>query len=180
MISAATRMADAIRCLDRGMAAVETLLVAACMLGGAAMSFALVAARYIFGVALSGFEELSVYLIVWMTFVGMVVADRRGQHIAIDVVHYLVGPSTRALLRRAVDGLKGLVGLMLAWLALEEVQFSHMLGETAVSALETPVWIVMAVMPATFLIVGLRNLARAVIPAARVPDADSAPSRSVE
>lgn len=120
--------------------------------------------RYVLGVSMSEFEELSVYLIIWMTFVGMVVADRCRTHITIDILHHLTPPTVRVWLDRFTHMATACVGLALAWLSFDATRFSFDIGERAVSTLETPIWLVMAIMPPTFLLLGLRNLRRALAP----------------
>lgn len=146
--------------LDRGLAAVEAAIVGLCLITGAILNFLLVVGRYVLNLSLSSFEEISVYLILWMTFVGLVAADRGRQHIRIDILHHVVTDSWRLWLDRFSDLAKAAVGLTLAWLSLDEVLFSFAIGEQAVTALETPIWLVMAIMPPAFLLFGLRNLVR--------------------
>jgi len=153
--------------LDRGLAAVEASLVGLCLIGGAALNFAVIAARYLFNLSLSGFEEISVYFLIWMTFVGMVVADRGRQHITIDIVQHIAPEAALPWLERISDFAKALISLTLAWLSYDAARFSFVIDERAVTALETPIWIVMAVMAPAFFLLGLRNLARALATAPR-------------
>jgi len=146
--------------LDRGVAAIEAAIVGLCLITGAVLNFLLVVGRYLLDLSLSSFEEISVYLILWMTFVGLIAADRGHQHIRIDILHHVATETWRSWLERFNDFAKASIGLTLAWLSLEEVLFSYAIGERAVTALETPIWLVMAVMPPAFLLFGLRNLVR--------------------
>lgn len=156
--------------LDRGSAAVEDALVGLCLVAGAVLNFLLVVGRYVLNLSLSSFEEISVYFILWMTFVGLTVADRGRRHIRIDILHHVITDSWRLRLERFGDLTKAVVGLVLAWLSLEEILFSFSIGERAVTALETPIWLVMLIMPPAFLLFGVRNLVRAFAPAPGLPE----------
>ena len=50
------------------------------------LTFAQVVSRYVFNNSLTWTEELSRYLFVWMSWVGVSLAAKEGQHICIDAV----------------------------------------------------------------------------------------------
>lgn len=68
--------------IDRGIA----VLMAVCLGGMTVIIFAQVVFRYILKSPLSWSEELSRYLFVWVSFIGSVVAARRGQHIGVELL----------------------------------------------------------------------------------------------
>ena len=84
------------RVIDRGCAAVEGLL-AALMVAMVAMVLGNVVLRYAFGTGIAVSEELSRLGLVWITFVGAVVAWWRGQHLGVDTVVVLLPPGGRWL-----------------------------------------------------------------------------------
>ena len=51
----------------------------------AGLTLLTIVGRNFLGIGFGGLEELSVYLLIWMVFIGMAQADRLGAHIAIDV-----------------------------------------------------------------------------------------------
>ena len=144
--------------MERLLARIETLMLAL----AAGLTLLTIVGRNFLGIGFGGLEELSVYLLIWMVFTGMAQADRLGAHIAIDVAPHLLGPGPSRMLARLVDGLQGALALVLAWVALDATMFSWMLDEVSVQSLQAPIWIVMAVMPPAFFVVGARSLARAV------------------
>ena len=148
--------------MERLLARIETLMLALTLALAAGLTLLTIVGRNFLGIGFGGLEELSVYLLIWMVFTGMAQADRLGAHIAIDVAPHLLGPGPSRMLARLVDGLQGALALVLAWIALDATMFSWMLGEISVQSLQAPIWIVMAVMPPAFLVVGVRSLARTV------------------
>ena len=64
-----------------------------------ALVFGNVVARYIFNLSFIWAEELSQYLMVWVTFLGAGLAFTQGRHVAMDLVHDLLPAAPRAALR---------------------------------------------------------------------------------
>jgi TRAP-type C4-dicarboxylate transport system permease small subunit len=148
--------------IDRAVARVDTLLVGACLMAAVALNVALVVGRLAFNYSANAMEELSVYAVIWMVFLGMLVADRQGTHINIDLLYHFVPARPRLLLRRIANALQAVVCLTLAVLTLKTVVFTWRIGEVSLSTLQAPVWLLMAVMPPCFLVLALRGFARAV------------------
>jgi len=161
--------------LDRAIARVDLMMVGACLIAAVLLNVGLVLSRLLFSYSANSTEELSVYAIIWMVFLGMVVSDRMGHHIEVDILHHLVSLRSRVLLRRVADALQAVACLVLAVLTLRTVMFTYRIGEVSLSTLQAPVWLLMAVMPPCFLVLALRGLARAIDPSLRA-DPDSAPA----
>ena len=147
--------------VDRAVARVDTLLAGACLLAAVMLNVALVVGRFAFNYSANAMEELSVYAVIWMVFLGMLVSDRHGSHINIDLLYHFVPPGAKRLLRRIANALQGLVCLALAGLTLKTVVFTWRIGEVSLSTLQAPVWLLMAVMPPCFLVLAIRGLGRA-------------------
>lgn len=88
--------------------AIEALLALA-FIAAVLMNFANVVGRYLFGVTFGWADEVQVFIMVWMAFLGAVVASWRGAHLRMDMLLRLV-PSP---LRRTVCALE-LVVLVVA------------------------------------------------------------------
>src|SRR5215217_5315414 len=66
------------------------LLLASLVALTIAVTFLQVLFRYVLGSSLTWSEELSRYVFVWIIFIGVSVATRRGEHILVDVFHRLI------------------------------------------------------------------------------------------
>ncbi len=83
--------------LDRVARIVELVLAVAFILA-VALNFTNVVGRYVFGVALLGSDEVQVFVMVAMTFLGAAVVTRRNQHLRMDVlVRFMPEPVQLAL-----------------------------------------------------------------------------------
>ncbi len=153
-------MRETLRRIDQAIARTETWLVALLLGASVLLNFALVVSRYGFSYSVNELEEISVYLAIWLVFVGAVACDRNYQHIALDIVSHMLTVRRRILLRRFADGLQSVLCLYLAWLTLKTELFTFQLGEVSLSSLRAPVWFLMAIMPPAFLVLGLRALGR--------------------
>lgn len=67
------------------------------------VSFLQVVSRYVFNKPLSWSEELSRYLLVWLTFLGSWEAFRRREHIAADLITRSLSEEQRCLVDRIVE-----------------------------------------------------------------------------
>lgn len=156
------RTRAAVVSLDRGLAFAELTLIATFITLAAVLNFAPVVARYVLNLSASKLEEISVYLVVWVIFIGAAHADRIGQHISLDLVYSVISDRWRKRLWRVADFLLALTAFVLAYRSFEAVMFSKMIGETSVSTLAAPIWIIMSVMPAAFLMIAVRSLVRTI------------------
>lgn len=146
---------------DGAVSGVDSFLVGACLLAAVSLNVVLVIGRFAFNYSANAMEELSVYAVIWMVFLGTLVSDRQGSHINIDILYHFVGPRAKLHLRRVANFLQGAVCLALAYLTLRTVIFTFQIGEVSLSTLRAPVWLLMAVMPPTFLVLAVRGFARA-------------------
>ena len=160
--------------IDKILGVVETIGLVVTLGVAALISFLLIAARNLVNVSYNSFEEISVYLVFWMVFIGMAAADRARANISIDILMHVLPKRGTDMLRRFADMLTAALALFLAWQALEAVLFSHRIGERAVSTLEVQIWPLMAIMPVCFLIVAFRASYRTIWPPAESRALESA------
>lgn len=83
---------------DRGFRRINAGMIVAMMAAMVALVFANVVGRYVFSRSFIWAEELSQYLMVWVTFLGAGLALRYGRHVAMDLLQiFLPDPVARAL-----------------------------------------------------------------------------------
>jgi TRAP-type transport system small permease protein len=86
--------------LDRTARVVELALAVAFILA-VLLNFTNVIGRYLFGISLLGSDEVQVFIMVAMTFLGAAVVTRRGEHLRMDVLVRFMPETLQFLLRIA-------------------------------------------------------------------------------
>jgi TRAP-type transport system small permease protein len=97
------RTADAIA------SGVERVLALA-LIAGIVLNFANVVGRYLAGFALTGVDEIEIYILIWIAFLGAALVTWRGQHLRMDV---LLGGAPLAV-RNGIALLEGIVLIAVA------------------------------------------------------------------
>jgi TRAP-type C4-dicarboxylate transport system permease small subunit len=113
--------------------------------------------RYVFLAPFSWAEELTLYLMVWIVFVGGAVAVRTRGHIAIDLLPLALSARNR---RRLTIGVALVALAFFAWFFWYSGQ--HVLrvraaGQTT-PVMEAPMWLAYLAMPVGSLLMGLRTM----------------------
>jgi TRAP-type transport system small permease protein len=134
------------------------------------VNFANVVARYAFLRPLLGADELQIFLMVWMTFLGVVVVTWRRLHLRMDLVAARLPTPVRGWLRLA----EALVAAAVATLVLgESWRYTARMLEIGrrSDALGIPVWISHSAVGIAFALIGLIAIYRLKRRAARGPTA---------
>jgi len=143
--------------LDRALGRAEWAFIGAALAFTSALLFVNVVLRYVFLSPISWAEELALYLMVWIVFVGGSVAVRTRGHIAIDLLPLVLSAAGRRRLA---------IGVALAALAFFAVFFwysgEHVLrvrssGQTT-PVMGAPMWLTYLAMPVGSLLMGLRTV----------------------
>ncbi len=88
------------KALDRLTRIIE-LALAFAFIAAVLLNFTNVVGRYLFGLSLLGSDEVQVFIMVAMTFLGAVVVTRRNEHLRMDVLVQFMPEAARLLLRIA-------------------------------------------------------------------------------
>ena len=93
------------RLIDRAfdwIARVIELVLALAFILAVLLNFTNVVGRYLFGISLLGSDELQVFIIVGVTFLGAAVVTRRNQHLRMDVlVQFMPAAAAPGVARRS-------------------------------------------------------------------------------
>ncbi len=76
-------------------------------------------ARYVFNSSPGWTEEIARYLLIGVTFIGSVLAMRKGSHISVEVAFKYLKPAARHWLLVAVDTTVALFCALMAWTAAQ-------------------------------------------------------------
>jgi TRAP-type C4-dicarboxylate transport system permease small subunit len=78
--------------------------------------------RYVFLFSLIGAEEITNYIIIWITLLGSGICVRRGMHMSVDIIfNYVIGLPRKFLLLLGIAG-SLLFALLIAIVGLQQVQ----------------------------------------------------------
>jgi len=109
---------------DRAFKRVNAGLIVAMMTAMVALVFANVVGRYLFSRSFIWAEELSQYLMVWVTFLGAGLALRHGRHVAMDMLQAALPVALGRALRAILAGVMIAFLLVLAVLGFQLVAFA--------------------------------------------------------
>ena len=88
------------RAFDRIARAIE-LALAIAFIFAVLLNFTNIVGRYLFGISLLGSDEVQVFIVVCVTFLGAAVVTRRNQHLRMDVLLQFMPEPLRIALRAA-------------------------------------------------------------------------------
>lgn len=74
-----------------------------------------VVARYLFEKSWSSFEEITIFLMIWITWVGAGLALREGKLVAFDVLQDQISPTARKLLRIFIAIILAFTAIIFFW-----------------------------------------------------------------
>jgi TRAP-type transport system small permease protein len=86
------------KAFDRIARVIEVTLALA-FIAAVLLNFANVVGRYLFGISLLGSDEVQIFIMVGMTFIGAAVVSRRNLHLRMDVLLRFLPAPVRMLLR---------------------------------------------------------------------------------
>jgi len=127
------------RLFDRLTRGIE-LILAYAFIVAVALNFANVVGRYLFGKMMLGADEIQIYIMVCMAFLGAAVISWRKEHLRMDVLFKMLPPPARSVVRLIEHALL----LVLAGFVLDQ-SFAYawriyQLGQTSNTA-GIPMWI---------------------------------------
>ena len=119
--------------------------------------------RYVLNSSLLWGEELARYLAIWLVFLGLSVAHRRGQHVAVGSLLRFAPFVRRSGARRIAELVTFLLCALVTWAGFEAAWLNFENGQVS-PALQIPIaWAYLAV-PVGFLLMTLQSLVRLLSP----------------
>jgi TRAP-type C4-dicarboxylate transport system permease small subunit len=139
----------------RALRRVEQFVLAWSILAIAALTVANVICRSLLGFSLAFAEELSQFLIIAVTFVGLSYAAGRGRHIRMTALYDQLPARYRRLMMIVISATTSLLLLVLAVWAVRYVATVRFLG-TVSPALQVPLFLVYAIVPLGLLLAAVQ------------------------
>lgn len=149
---------------------VEDGVLVAFLMGMLALAGAQIFLRNVFDAGLVWADPLLRQLVLWTALIGAMVAARKGQHIAIDVLSRWLPSAAGSLARVATDVFTTAVCWLLAFHGARLVAMEWQAGAGATGAV--PAWLGLAILPIGFGVIGLRYLVLAWLQLAGRGDAE--------
>jgi TRAP-type C4-dicarboxylate transport system permease small subunit len=145
--------------LDKALATVERLIVAACaiaVLAAAGILTYSVAARYFFKIATDWQDECAVFLLVGATFLSTAWVQRARGHIGIEALASVLPPGVDRWRRRLIDVAGTAFCAFFSWKSWTLLEEAVVEGQHAASSWGPPLWIPYGLMAAGMTLLTLR------------------------
>jgi C4-dicarboxylate transporter DctQ subunit len=143
--------------LDRALAAAEWTFIGGALAFTSALLFLNVVLRYVFLAPLNWAEELTLYLMVWIVFVGGAVAVRTRGHIAVDLLPLALSPAGRRLLAIGVALVALVFFAVFFWYSGQHVLRVRSIGQST-PVMGAPMWLAYLAMPVGSFLMALRTV----------------------
>lgn len=134
---------------------IEETLLSWSILIMAGLTIANVFSRTLFGESLAFTEELSQFLIVVVTFIGLSYAASRGRHIRMTAIYDQLSPRWRKILMTFSSGFTGFLMLLLAVYSFRYIQTVRFL-ESVSPVLQVPLYLVYLIVPLGLLLAAVQ------------------------
>lgn len=160
--------------IDEGLAVFERWIAGLCLLTIALILSFNVGTRYFLGSSSIWIEELSRYLMVWLTFVGASIMVRRGGHIAVDILMRIIPPNLQRWLAFTIATVGFVTMLYVTWFGWGLTWSIYQSGQVAPTMPAVPVAVLYLSIPVGGLLMA-RNFLRVAILALRGAPVNGAP-----
>jgi C4-dicarboxylate transporter DctQ subunit len=153
-----------LRRLDGGLSALEMMVLGIGMAAAVAVATIQVALRYATGSDLYWAQEFIAYTIVWTAFLSAGAGVRAGQHLTVEILLVCLDAQTARHVNRVVAVLGVVSGAALTVYGAQFVLSAYEFGQVS-PAMQLPMWAVYLVVPASGLLLVIRFLQNAFMPA---------------
>ncbi len=121
-------------------------ILAIALIAGISLNFINVGGRYIADVSISGSDEIEIYILIWIAFLGGAVVSWRGQHLRMDMLLEVLGPRFRRIVIVAEVMITGAIAAFVGYQSLLYVIKIFKLGAVSDIA-RLPTWIPHSAVP---------------------------------
>ena len=141
--------------IDRGIAALERVIMATGVILMAVNTIANVISRFVFNHSIIFAEELNSIFILLVTFAGIGYAARHGRHIRMSAISDALPERARKILMVVVTGVTAVLLLILAWYAVQYIVSMYAKGRVY-PALGIPVYVSYLWVPIGLFVTGVQ------------------------
>ncbi|MGM0577980.1 MAG: TRAP transporter small permease [Myxococcota bacterium] len=141
--------------LFRGIQKLEEILLASAMILIALLTIVNVFSRSLFGESLAYAQELSQFLMVFVTFIGLGYAAGKGRHIRMTAIYDQLPLRVQRIMMILIAGLTATLLFVFAYYSVTYAMTAKALG-TVSPALQVPMWIVYLAAPLGLVLGGVQ------------------------
>jgi len=145
---------------DDQLAVIEGWAVSLAIASASLIVFVAVVLRYGLGLSVSAFDEITRYLMVYITFIGASRLLHQDGHVSVEVLLVIVPRQLRRWIEAAAAIAGALFCMGLAWLGISMLAQSMAIDLRSMSALRMPMWLPQAAVPLGAALMALRFLQR--------------------
>lgn len=162
------------RTLDALVTWIERVLGVALLIG-ICLNVVNVIGRYVAGYALNGVDEIEIYILIWIAFLGAALVSWRNAHLRMDVLIAACPPAIRWVVGWFEMLVTLVVASFVAWQSFKYVERIYALGAVSDIA-HIPTWIPHSAVAISFALIALIVLLRGYqrITGSGLPDQDAA------
>lgn len=143
--------------LDAALCRAEAVFIGAALAFSSVVLFVNVVMRYVFLSPLNWAEETTLYLMVWIVFVGGSIAIRTRGHMAIDLLPLALSPANRKRLALLVSFAALVFFAVFFWYSLEHTLRVRSINQLT-PVMQAPMWLTYLAMPVGSLLMALRTI----------------------
>lgn len=147
--------------IDRVIARIEAVMLAAGVLLMAGNTIANVVGRFVFAESIYFSEELNRILIILITFAGISYAARQGRHIRMSAIYDSMSPPARKTLMIVISLTTAVFMFGLCWYSVSYIDTQMGRGRV-LPALQIPVWVPLIWVPVGFFMTGMQYALTAI------------------
>jgi TRAP-type C4-dicarboxylate transport system permease small subunit len=132
----------------------EEMLLVCLVLAMVALGALHILLRNLISIGLVWVDPLLSHLVLWVALLGASIATRENRHIVIEILPAHLSPAFRARIKGGLQLLSALVCLFLVYPAIRFILDDYKPGREL--ALGIPLWVSQTIMPAMWLVLGIR------------------------
>lgn len=135
----------------------ERIVICIAMAVSATLILAQVLLRYFFGIGIAWAGELTVYSVIWATFIGASAALNSGHHLNVGIRDIILKGRPLLVVQKAASFIGLIYSIGFFIVSLQLVLSTHQFGQVT-PALQIPIWIVYLAMPLSGVLMAFRFL----------------------
>jgi len=139
---------------------VENVALVALLGGMMLLAVAQIVMREVFNSGVAWGGEVLKLMVLWLAMIAAIAASRDNRHIRVDAISHLLPETAIRISRVIVDVFAAVVCCVVAWQAWRYLQLEIEFEDTVV--INTPAWLVHAIVPVGFAVTGYRFFVGAV------------------